>query len=381
MVWLAWGVICLGQALGVWANVWNCVLLGVGYVGWDAVLGSFASALTLLAQIIVAFCGGGLVALAVAAAAGALTQRFLMLGFARSRRPEIFSIQGQWKPALVKSMVPLALRAWLTTLGVVLVLNTDQLFIGKIMGATALPAYRAAYLILLNLNMMAVTISGSSAVFISHLWQAGELAKVHQLVIRNLKFGLGLMAAGGGCILALGHHLFDLWLGPGNFIGYPLLIIFFAVLFLEAQCFIVTTCSRATEDEAFAPWAVAAGILKVILSILLGVRFGLIGIALGTLIAQLATNYWFMVYRGLRRLRMSLRQHVKQVLVPVAILFVVTTGLVWLAKALLSNYSALIIVGTGCLVSGALLVMALWVMVLEATQRSSLIARLTKGNK
>ena len=56
MVWLAWSVLCLSQALGVWANVWNCVLLGVGYVGWDAVLGSVASALTLLAQIIVAYC-------------------------------------------------------------------------------------------------------------------------------------------------------------------------------------------------------------------------------------------------------------------------------------------------------------------------------------
>lgn len=378
-VWLAWGVICLSQALGVWANVWNCVLLGVGYVGWDAVLGSFASALTLLAQIIVACCGGGLVALAVAAAAGALTQRFLMLGFARSRRPEIFSIQGQWKPALVKSMVPFSLRAWLTALGVVLVLNTDQLFIGKMMGAAALPAYRAAYLILLNLNMMSVTVAGASAVFISHLWQAGDLAQVHRLVIRNLKLGLGVMAAGGGCILALGHHLFDLWLGPGNFIGYPILIIFFVLLFLEAQCFIVTTCSRATEDEAFASWAVTAGILKVILSILLGVRFGLIGIVLGTLIAQLATNHWFMVYRGLRRLRMSLRQHVRQVLLPVGVLFLVTFGSVWLVELAMSGFQLWAIVGAGCAVSGTLLLIVLWVLVLETAQRARLIAALIKG--
>ena len=127
-VWLAWSVICLSQALGVWANVWNAVLSGVGYVGWDAVLGSLASALTLLAQIIVVLLGGGLVALAVAAAAGALTQRFLMLGFARRRRPEIFTIHGRWKFALVKNMVPLALRAWLTALGYTLVMSSDQFF-------------------------------------------------------------------------------------------------------------------------------------------------------------------------------------------------------------------------------------------------------------
>ena len=373
-VWLAWSVICLSQALGVWANVWNCILLGVGYVGWDAVLGSLASALTLLAQIIVVLLGGGLVSLAVAATAGALTQRFLMLGFARRRRPEIFAIRGQWNFSLVKGMAPLALRAWATALGIVLVLNTDQLFIGKIMGTAAFPAYRAAYLILLNLNMLAVTVAGSSAVFISHLWQAGDLAQVHRLVVRNLNLGLGLMAAGGGCILALGPHLFNLWLGPGNFVGYPLLIMFFVLLFLEAQCFIVTTCSRATEDEAFALWAVAAGALKVILSIILGIRYGLIGIALGTLIAQLATNHWFMVFRGLRRLRMSLREHAKQVLLPVGVLFIVTTVAVWLVVRVLSGFPLLLVVGAGCVMSGTLLLIALWALVLEADQRRRLVA-------
>jgi O-antigen/teichoic acid export membrane protein len=189
-----------------------------------------------------------------------------------------------------------------------------------------------------------------------------------------LNLGLGLMAAGGGCILALGPHLFNLWLGPGNFVGYPLLIILFVLLFLEAQCFIVTTCSRATEDEAFALWAVAAGALKVILSIILGIRYGLIGIALGTLIAQLATNHWFMVFRGLRRLRMSLREHAKQVLLPVGVLFIVTTVAVWLVVRVLSGFPLLLVVGAGCVMSGTLLLIALWALVLEADQRRRLVA-------
>jgi len=371
-VWLAWGVLCLGQALGVWANVWNCVLLGVGYVGWDAVLGSLASALTLLAQIVVVLCGGALVALAVTAAAGALTQRFLMLGFARGRRPEVFAIRGHWNFALIKCMAPPALRAWATALGLTIVLNTDQLFVGTIAGTAALPAYRAAYLILLNLNMLAVTVAAASAVFVSHLWQAGDLAQVHHLVIRNLKLGLGLMAAGGGCVLALGHHLFDLWLGPGNFVGYPVLIVFFVLLFFEAQCFIITTSSRATEDEAFAPWAVAAAALKLVLSAILGIRFGLLGIASGTLVAQLATNHWFMVLRGLRRLRMSLRQHVREVLLPVGVLFVVTAGTVWLIVHAMSGFAPLAIVGAGCVMSATFLLIASWVLVLDANQRRRL---------
>ena len=185
---------------------------------------------------------------------------------------------------------------------------TDQLFIAKMEGAKELPAYRAAYLVLLNLNMLAVTIASSSAVFVSHLWQAGDLAQVHRIVQRNLRLGLGLMACGGACILALGPQLFEVWLGADTFIGYPILIIFFLLLFLEAHCFIITTSSRATEDEAFAAWAVGAGLLKLGLSYVLGLRFGLLGIAVSTLAAQLVTNHWFMVFRGMRRLRLSLRE-------------------------------------------------------------------------
>jgi len=204
VVWTAWGVLCLSQAFGVWAQVWNCLLNGVGYVGWDAVLGSFISTVSLLAQIATLFLGGGLVALATVAAIGLFAQRYLLLGFARSRRPELFKIRGKYNGALVRSMVSPALRAWATGLGILMVLNTDQFFIASLAGAAQIPAYRAAYLVIYNLNTLAVTAAGASAVFISHLWQAGEIAEVHRIVVRNLRLGLGLMAAGGACVLVLG---------------------------------------------------------------------------------------------------------------------------------------------------------------------------------
>jgi hypothetical protein len=73
---------------------------------------------------------------------------------------------------------------------------------------------------------------------------------------------------------------------------------------------------------------------------------------------------------------MSLRQHVKQVLLPVGVLFVVTAGAVWLVVRVMSGFSPLVIVGTGCAMSGTLLLIALWMFVLEPEQRRRLIARL-----
>jgi O-antigen/teichoic acid export membrane protein len=374
VVWAAWAILCLSQAFGVWAQTWNCLLSGVGYVGWDAVLGSFVSTVTLVAQIIALFFGGGLVALATVAAVGLLAQRYLLLGFARSRRPELFKIRGRFNVAVVRSMISPALRAWATGIGILMVLNTDQFFIASLAGAAQIPAYRAAYLVLYNLNMLAVTAAGASAVFISHLWQAGQVAEVHRVVVRNLRLGLGLMAAGGACILVLGPRLFDVWLGKDNYIGLPILIVFFVLLFLETQCFIVTLGSRATEDEAFAFWALGAGVLKLGLATILGARYGLIGIASSTLVAQLATNHWYMVYRGLKRLGISLESHLVEVLLPVTGLFIVVAVAVRLLlteDVFPTEWSA--VLGGAC-TAGFLLTAFFWFFVLEPGHRVRLFA-------
>jgi O-antigen/teichoic acid export membrane protein len=379
LVWLAWGVLCLSQAFGVWAAVWTCLLQGVGYIGWDAILASLVSALTLLTQMAAVLLGGGLVALAVAAASGALAQRFLLVGFARGKRPELFATKGRFDAGALRQMVPLAARAWITTLGLALALNTDQFFIARLKGAAQIPAYRAAYVILLNLNILAITLAAASGVFVAQLWQTESLEQVHRIVIRNLRLGLFIMATGGACILGLGEELFSFWLGPGNFIGYPILATFFVLLTLEAQSYIISNSSRATEDEAFAPWALGAGLLKIVLSTVLGMRWGLPGVALGTVLAQLATNDWFMVYRGLRRLRLSVRQHVSQVVLPAVMVFVLTVLAVWGVRRLLAGAPRWTVVLSGGGVAGAVLASMLWTQVLRRGERDRMLRGLSWG--
>lgn len=369
VVWISWAILCLSQAFGVWAEVWNCLLYGVGYIGWDAVLGSFIYTVTLLFQIVTLYLGGGLVALATVAAIGLFAQRYLLLGFARSRRPELFKIKGIFNGPVMRGMISSSLRAWATTLGITMVMNSDQFFIASLSGAAHIPAYRAAYLVLYNLYQLALTTSGVSSAFVSHLWQAGQIVEVHRVVVRNLRLGLGIMAAGGACILVLGPRLFDVWLGKGNFIGHPILGIFFVLLLLETQSGAITLGSRATEDEVFAPWAMGAGVLKLTLAAVVGARFGLLGIAASTLAAQLATNHWYMVYRGLKRLRISFESHVMNVILPVAGLFVavmIAVRLLVMQNLFATEWAAVL---AGGALSGIILAVFIWFFVLEPSHR------------
>jgi O-antigen/teichoic acid export membrane protein len=369
-VWIAWTILCASQACAVWATVWTCLLQGVGYVGWDALIASFIGTITLTGQIVVVLCGGGIVALATVATIGALGQRWLTRWLARQRRPELFSLRGRWNPDVLRGMPSLAFRAWLTAVGTILVQNTDSFFIASLKGAEQIPAFRAAFLVVLNLHMLAGVFASSSAVFVSHLWQAGQIGEVQRIVQRNLRLGLSIMLCGSAAILMAGKTLFDIWLGPSNYVGWAIVAIFVATFVLEQQTFIISTGCRATEDEAFAGVMMAGGVLKLLFAFFLTKRFGLVGLALASVIAQLLTAHWFVVYRGLRRLQFGFDRYVVSVLVPCMVVFVAAGGLSFLAATLANPFSGWLKVGATSISAGFVLLAALWFLVLNANQRN-----------
>jgi O-antigen/teichoic acid export membrane protein len=350
---------------------------GLGYLGWQFAIASALDILTIVLQIVAVLLGGGLVALAVTTAIGPVLLRFLLLRFARQWRPGLFALRGTSNALLLRSLISPSLRAWLTSLGTFVVMYSDPYLIAPKIGAIQIPGYRAAWLIFFNLNALATASALASAVFVSHLWQAENFPEMQRVVMRNLRFGLSIVACGGATVLVLSRRLFDAWLGKGNFAGYPLLVVFFITFFLESQAIVISTCSRATEDEVFAPWSIAAGILKIILSLTLAIRFGLTGIALGTLVALALTNHWFMAYRGLRRLRMSVWQHGARVLLPVSLVFACTVASVWLTGQLLGDARAWAQVVVGATAAALVLAVALWILALDKSERARALVLLT----
>lgn len=376
-IWIAWTIMCLSHALGVWAAMWSCLLQGTGHVGWDGLIGIVVQVATLVAQIVAVLFGGGLITLALIAAAGAIATRFAVLGFMRHRQPELFVLQGQWDRDMFHSMIRPALKAWATGVGAFLILKTDQYFIAYFQGADKIPSYHAAFQLVSNLLTLSLAFAIASQVFVSQLWQAGQREQVHRIVQRNLRFALIVMACGIACLLMVGEQLMNLWLGPGHFIGYPILVVFCVMLFLEVQHSGIAAASRSTEDEAFVFWALGAGVLNLVLTWWLIKPFGLLGVALGTMLAQMLTNNWYAVYRGLWRLQMPLRQYLSRVLLPALLIFVLALFAAASGKTLLGkDIHEAWVLAAGIATTGAVCAAALWFLVLDAAHRQSLLRRI-----
>lgn len=372
--WITWGVLCLGRACAIWTTASTCLLQGLGYVGWDTLIASFLNAIALVLQIGAVLLGFRLVSLAAIAAIAAASQRAVVLMFLRKREME-FLEPGRWRLELFREMLPSSLRVWLTTVGGLLVANSDPFFIANSQGASAIPAYRAAFVLIINLYLISGVFSAASPVFVSQLWQKNDLSQIRRILQQNARIGIWTMACGAGAILSLGATVFESWLGPGNFIGYPVLILFMVNFGLEHHANVFSTCARATGDEAYGPASLVTGLLKVLLAWLLTRRFGLAGLAASTLLAQAILNDWFMVYRSVVRLKVNFAEHLLKVLVPGAGLFIaalcgglaIETALPelkpWIRVLLVSSLASL------------LLAASFWSLALEKSQRSSVLRR------
>jgi O-antigen/teichoic acid export membrane protein len=258
-------------------------------------------------------------------------------------------------------------------------MSSDQFFIASYQGAKEIPAYRAAFILVINLHFVSGVFNGASQVFVSHLWQAGQLEHIKILLRRNALIGLLCMGCGGAALFGLGPALFDLWLRPGNFVGYPVLMVFLAIFALEQHANVFGFFGRATGDEAYAWTSLGAGLLKIILAFIGIKSFGLLGLALSTLVAQGVTNSWFMVYRAAKRLNISLGEHTIKVLVPCLLVFGVALASVIGVKQFLLHCSPVWQVGAATTVAGGILMIALWAMVLTTEHRTRLLCYLRQA--
>jgi O-antigen/teichoic acid export membrane protein len=373
--WITWGVLCLGRGCVIWTTPSSCLLQGLGYVGWDTLIASCLNALGLVLQLAAVQLGFGMILLAAIAAVGAVAQRVVVVAFLRKRRPEALEGSGRWRFELFREMLPASLRVWLTTVGCVLVANSDPFFIASSQGASAIPAYRAAFVLIINLHLIAGVFSAASPVFVSHLWQKNDLSQIRRILRQNARVGLWTMACGAGAVLSLGSALFQSWLGPGNFIGYPVLLLLLATFFLEHHASVFSTCARATGDEAYGLSSLGTGLLKLLLAWLLTRRFGLPGLAASTLLAQVVLNDWFMVYRSAVRLGVNFSEHARRVLLPCVGLFIAALCVGLLIEKLLPELKPGIRVLIVSSLTSLLLAGSLWSMALDNSQRCWLLRR------
>jgi O-antigen/teichoic acid export membrane protein len=330
----AWTIMCVGWSIGVWMSFLDCWVTGIGYVGTDTVVVmavTLASTLASVAAVVVWH--AGLVTLASIALIAVIVQRTILVLFLHRNGLWKRNLSGRWSPEIARRLVRPSFQYWLMTVGTFLIYKTDQYFIALYLGTTRVALYQSTYSTIMALALAAGSATQSIAVFASQLWAENRIQALDRLFFRGCRIGFVILISGEVFLLTTGKSFFLIWL-KGSFIGYPVLLLLMLTLALDTQHGLLTNVSRATDDEVYAIPAVAAGIINLVLTWILVRRIGLIGIVLGTLIAQLSTNNWYGVYRPLKRLNITFGRYSREVLFPVFGFGIVSMGIVLICRQL-----------------------------------------------
>lgn len=317
---IAWMIFAFGAAVNIFGNAAYAGITGLGNVGSERTLRAVLQLIYLGIVYLALVKDGGVVGLAAAWVTHGVL--LAIAGWVMLRRycPWLSDYRGRTQGMLWAMAVPSAKWA-MTAFGSMLILNTDNVIIAEVLGTAAIPPYEIVAKVTTMSMYLAALIITSAMPFISMAYARGDLDSVRAIMLRSLRFGMGFMVVASAWFFVYAELFIALWTGPGNFVGQSVVGVFVVMLILEAHHRFHATVSLAMGRLVFHWVALGAGVLNIVLTLLLVRRFGLVGVALGSMIAQLLTNNWFAPYYNLRTLGLSVRRYALSVGVPLATLF------------------------------------------------------------
>ena len=320
MVWLAWMVYGLGCAANLGASTPFHCLNGLGDVGIEQSLQAGCNVLSLIANVIVLIAGGGIVALSCVFVARGVVARAVAWIILKRRHAWLFARAGRFSFACLKPLSGDSLRILVTRLGAFLVLQTPWLIIAQMMGPKRVPDFVAAWMIV-QLGMTAGMAVGQAvtpqAATVHAAGDSARLLRLHRNACAAALFLMSLWCLG---YLLWAREGMALWLGPGHFLGYGVLVPMLITGTLEVHHSVHANFVWSLGRWPFAPWALMAGALNLGLGIWWVSCFarGEAGMAWATCAAQALTNNWFVVHYALRRLNVPVKRYAREVIAPVA---------------------------------------------------------------
>jgi O-antigen/teichoic acid export membrane protein len=136
----------------------------------------------------------------------------------------------------------------------------------------------------------------------------------------NTTAGMIIQIAAVSIIAVFGDYIMQLWLGKGHFVGWGILWVFCIMLTLENHHVIFARFGMSAKtDPTWGKMSIISGVINLTLTYI-GVKlYGLMGVALGTMIAQMLTNNWYAVAKTLQIIQMRFMNYVRG------------SGIVWVA--------------------------------------------------
>lgn len=185
--------------------------------------------------------------------------------------------------------------AFLTTIAVQLVYQSDNLVVGAFVSAAAVTFYAIANSLCRYSTQIVGAIAATFVPAASTYEAAGRNDSLLKLYIHGTRATLLISLPILITFLVRGHTFISLWMGPryAHRSGDVLIILAIPLVFAYANRVPAAIAFGVEKHKLMAIWAVGEGVANLVLSIILVRRYGIYGVALGTLIPSLVVQLCF----------------------------------------------------------------------------------------
>lgn len=218
----------------------------------------------------------------------------------------------------LKSMITFGSKSFVQGISQMINQASDKIVIGTVLGPSAIPAYTIPSTLLRYINMFAMTSTQVLMPVFSDLNAKNDACRLTKLYLKSSKYVLALvlgMSAGMG---ALGAPFIDVWM-PGEFdfnlIQGIVIVLALYMVFHRLNPFSGHYLLAINKHGLLAKIYPIGALVNLVSSIILIHNFGLIGVAIGTLIPVFFLIPIVLIYTC-NNLKIKVMEYIKQSLLP-----------------------------------------------------------------
>ncbi len=371
----AWSIFIFAVALNLVGQGWYASIYGLGFVFHEKMIRSATSLLGLLFFAIAVFSHTGFEGLSVAYLLQSVCAVLLAM-IVLTRVSDHALSKGRLDLKSVRGMIAPSLKYAATLLGGILILQTDNIVIASVLGPDIVPNYQVVAKLITALMTLSMMLVMTSMPFASQAFARNDMPAMMQILNRNLRFTLSVTVILGSFLACFSDRVIAVWLGPNHFVGFPIVWVLLTVMILEAHSQAMAAATMCTGRLAFVASALIAGVINIGVSIVLAQHFGLLGVVLGTMVAQVVTNNWYAPWYTMRLFKISFLEHSRTVILPVLSLIVAMLATVAAVRFLTSPLSNILSLTIGVFFTLAMGATCFSFLIVSRKERNTLLSKL-----
>jgi O-antigen/teichoic acid export membrane protein len=206
---------------------------------------------------------------------------------------------------IFKNMIRPSLHYFILSIAGLIIFNSDNIIIGAFISLSAVAVYSIGYKVVDTVQKLIFKIVDIFMPNIAVLYEKKEyetILKFHnKLMVISILFSIPIYLL----LYFLNQWLLTLWVGSENVIEQEIMTIFILFSFVHVWVHVSAVFVAALGIHRETSYiALVEAFLNILLSIIFAEFYGLMGIALGTLIAHLLTSAWFVnfwFYKNINR--------------------------------------------------------------------------------